>query len=90
MALKRRNVLRVRVEFPSDMPNKQSLEDDLRSKLYQAASDALTGLDTDIDIEIEEDDTDPVEGFRQGWADVMEGRTMSWEEMERRLNEDAD
>lgn len=90
MALKQRGRVRVRVELPSDIQGKQSVEDELRNQLYKAVSDSLPGLDADIDIEIEKDDSDPVESFRQGWADTMEGRVMSWEEFERRMREDAD
>jgi hypothetical protein len=32
---------------------------------------------------------DPVESFKQGWADAMEGRVMSREEFRRRMREDA-
>ena len=32
---------------------------------------------------------DPVEGFKQGWADAMEGRTISREEFRRRMSKDA-
>lgn len=33
---------------------------------------------------------DPVESFRQGWDDAMNGRVMSYEEFERRMRDDAD
>lgn len=33
---------------------------------------------------------DPFENFKQGWDDAMNGRTMSYEEFERRMLEDAD
>ncbi len=33
---------------------------------------------------------DPIESFKQGWADVREGRVMSHEEFVRRMSEDAD
>lgn len=39
--------------------------------------------------EVEADD-DPVESFKRGWDDAMNGRTMSYEEFERRMREDAD
>lgn len=32
---------------------------------------------------------DPFENFKQGWDDAMNGRTMSFEEFERRMMEDA-
>ena len=33
---------------------------------------------------------DPFENFKRGWDDAMNGRTMSFEEFERRMLEDAD
>ena len=33
---------------------------------------------------------DPFESFKRGWDDAMNGRTMSFEEFERRMLEDAD
>lgn len=33
---------------------------------------------------------DPVESFRQGWDDAMQGRTVSREEFRKRMREDAD
>ena len=35
-------------------------------------------------------DDDPFENFKRGWDDAMNGRTMSFEEFERRMLEDAD
>ncbi len=35
-------------------------------------------------------DDDPFENFKRGWDDAMSGQTMSFEEFERRMLEDAD
>lgn len=41
--------------------------------------------------DVEDDNLDdPVESFRRGWADAMEGRTMSLEEFRRAMEEDDD
>ena len=42
-----------------------------------------------VEIEIEESLGDPIEDFKQGWADAHEGRTMSREEFRRRMSENA-
>jgi hypothetical protein len=40
-------------------------------------------------IEAADDLIDPVEGLKEGWADAMEGRTISREEFRRRMSENA-
>ena len=42
-----------------------------------------------VEIEAEDELIDPVESFKQGWADAHEGRTMSCEEFRRRMSENA-
>ncbi len=38
---------------------------------------------------LEDDELDdPAESFRRAWADAMEGRTMTYEEFQRRMRED--
>jgi hypothetical protein len=41
-------------------------------------------------LDIEDELPDPFESFKRGWDDVMHGRTMSYEEFERRILHDDD
>jgi hypothetical protein len=60
----------------------QSLRDYMRTLIERDAEAA----------EAEDDDEllDPEESFRIAWADAMEGRTLTYEELQRRILEDAD
>ncbi len=93
MALKGRTRLRVQVELPDDLPDEAKLREALKTRLYAAAAAALSEIDAgetvDIDLQIEEEEISPEESFKQGWADAMEGRTMSREEFRRRMSEDG-
>lgn len=90
MTLKNQNRVRVRISFLR--VGDKVVRDKFTQQLYRLISDTFPDAKSDIDIEIEDEsgEIDPVESFRQGWADTMEGRVMSWEEFERRMREDAD
>ncbi len=72
---------------------RKKFEEQAHRRGFQTLRDYVqTLIQQDAERHGEADDEllDPVEGFKQGWADAMEGRMMSHEEFVRRMTEDAD
>ncbi|MCC6803461.1 MAG: hypothetical protein IT319_11305 [Anaerolineae bacterium] len=64
----------------------QNLRDYLQMLIRQDAELHREPPDIDADDELD----DPVESFKRGWDDAMNGRVMSREEFRRRMQRDAD
>ncbi|HVU12729.1 MAG TPA: hypothetical protein VHD90_15730 [Phototrophicaceae bacterium] len=76
-------------QLQRELPEGKSLDDLLREANIQ-----LVINDQPIELhnlaQLRDDQLiDPIEGFKQGWADAMEGRTLSREEFRRRMSSNA-
>ncbi|MCC6801340.1 MAG: hypothetical protein IT319_00545 [Anaerolineae bacterium] len=87
MTLKNQNRVQVRISFAH--VGDKLVMDKFTEQLYALISDSFPDAKSDIDIEIEDDDYDLVQNFRESWADAMEGRTISREEFRRRMSDNA-
>lgn len=73
-----------------ELPEGQMLGD-----LLRAANLELVINNQPVDLQrlskpLDDEFDDPFENFKRGWDDAMQGSTMSFEEFERRMLEDAD
>ncbi len=73
-------------QMQKELPEGKTLSDVLREANIQLV---VNGKPIEIH-NLSNDSDDPFENFKRGWDDVMNGRTMSFEEFERRMLEDAD
>jgi len=64
----------------------KSLREYMRSLIESDAKQHGSQAPFEDDNELD----DPSESFRRAWADAMEGRTMTYEEFRRRMEEDGD
>jgi hypothetical protein len=64
----------------------KTARDFMRALLKQ---DAEQHGEADV-IDAEDELDNPFESFKRGWDDAMNGRVMSYEEFERRMQDDAD
>ena len=62
----------------------KTLREYIRSLLELDAKQGTASVFEDVDDELD----DPTESFPRAWADAMEGRTMTYEELRRRMEED--
>jgi hypothetical protein len=90
MALKQPSRTRVIVELPSELQGKRLNRDELKDNLYAVVAEALKGLNTDIDIEIDDqiDTPTPLERIRAGLEDIKAGRAVKFETAEDLLRDE--
>ena len=72
-------------QLQKEFPEGKGLREAFRKGQIQ-----LVVNDQPIDLTSPLDLNDPLESFKRGWDDAMNGRVMSFEDFERRMNEDVD
>ncbi|MBI1256066.1 MAG: hypothetical protein GC204_01220 [Chloroflexi bacterium] len=77
-------------QLQKELPEGKTLSDLLREANIQLVMDGKPVALREPSNSIDNAPDDPFEGFKRGWDDAMKGRTMSFEDFERRMLEDAD